>query len=62
MAEFSLADKMRFVSSYGKIKKNKEDIWVFTASPHKGSPCLKFENASKWVVIEMVFQLIREYK
>ena len=57
----TLSDKYRYIQSLGKITHDGKE-YVFTRDPIKDCPVVTMSNASKCVLIETIYDLIKELK
>jgi hypothetical protein len=58
--DYTMADKYRFVSSLGIIKKNDEGKWVFVPDPTKSECNFSLTGDIKHILIETIFDIIKE--
>jgi len=55
------AEKLRLVKMYGTIT-SVDGKWVFKSDPTKSGNVIELRDASKWCLIERVFDIIRDVK
>jgi len=55
------AEKLRLVKMYGTIT-SVDGKWVFKANPGKAGPVTEMKHESKWIMIDVIADLIKDVK
>ena len=55
------AEKLRLVKMYGTIT-SVDGKWVFKAHPGKAGPVSEMKHESKWIMIDVIADLIKDVK